>query len=379
MLQGFISENREEILHRVRERVAARNAPIATESDLTAGLSIFLSQLCDALIANGPKRASATPSKIERSAGEHGGVLFRRRLTVAQVVHDYGDLRQVIVELAGETQATITVGEFETLNFCLDEAIAGAVTAYALQLERSIAQQGTERLGVLAHEMRNLLSTATLSFASIKKGAVSTAGSTSAIHDRSLARLRTLIDHSLADVRLDAEMRNIERLTVREVIEEAESSASIAAQSRGLHFEVTTVDPTAIVEADRQILAAAVANLLQNAIKFTRRATKVSLRGIADANRVLFEVEDECGGLPPGRSESLLLPFVQRGSDRTGLGLGLAICLKSVTSMGGEFRVHDMPGKGCIFTIDLPRQLSDLDRVLRVDETDVTHGPAERE
>jgi signal transduction histidine kinase len=66
-------------------------------------------------------------------------------------------------------------------------------------------------------------------------------------------------------------------------------------------------------------------------------------------------VEDECGGLPEGRTEDLFGAFEQRGVDRSGLGVGLAIARASVEINGGEIRVRDLPGQGCIFTIDVPR------------------------
>src|SRR4029079_16831890 len=63
-------------------------------------------------------------------------------------------------------------------------------------------------------------------------------------------------------------------------------------------------------------------------------------------DRVLIEVEDECGGLPPGKAEDLFRPFEQRGVDKTGLGLGLSISLKGGRANGGEIRVRDLPGRG---------------------------------
>ena len=72
-------------------------------------------------------------------------------------------------------------------------------------------------------------------------------------------------------------------------------------------------------------------------------------------DRVRFAIADECGGLPPGDAEELFRPFVQRGNDRTGAGLGLAICRKAAIASGGALHVRDVPGKGCVFTLDLPR------------------------
>jgi signal transduction histidine kinase len=356
MLRDFIELHRDEILDRARLRVAARRTPAPTPVELTLGLPIFVDQLREALRKTYVHEV-LDHDDLKKSAHKHGDDLFARGLSVAQVVHDYGDLCQVITGLAFEAKAAIGDDEFQTLNLCLDDAIADAVTAHASRRESAIADAGTERLGILAHEMRNELQAAIVAFASIKKGHVPASGSTGEILERCLLRLNTLIDRSLADVRLDAGLHQLQRVAVRDVIDEVELSASVQAGLRGLTLTVTTVDATVIVEADRQILAAAVANLMQNALKFTRPGTTVLLRASTTTSRVLIEVEDECGGLPDDMvPESLFQPFVQRGTDRTGVGLGLNIVQKAVKAMAGELRVRDLPGKGCVFTIDLPKQ-----------------------
>ncbi len=354
MLRDFIDAHREEILARARDRVLKRNAPLANEDKFTSGLPVFLDQLCEAL-RKASSHETIDHEELEKSAGLHGTTLFEHGSTLAQVVHDYGDLCQVITEMAGEENGTISVDEFRTLNLCLDDAIAGAVTTFSIERERAISAEGLEKLGVFAHEMRNLLNTALMSFTAIKGGIVAPGGSTAAIHERSLLRLNALIDYSLADVRLDAGKQNLERIEVRDIFAEVEVGARLVAETRGLRFEAAAVDASVIVEADRQILAAALTNLLQNAFKFTRADTTVWLRASTTITRVLIDVEDECGGIP-GDPEAMLLPFHQQGTDRTGLGLGLSICQKAVKSIAGELRVSNLPGKGCIFTIDLPKQ-----------------------
>lgn len=355
MLRDFVETNREEILARARVRVSARNAPVATDTELTMGLPVFLDQLRDALLRASSQEAT-DHDLIKLSAGHHGTVLFEQGLTAAQVVHDYGDLCQVITGLAVEQNAPIAAHEFQTLNLCLDDAIAGAVTTYVHRRERAISDEGTERLGVLAHEMRNLLTSAMLAFSGIKKGTVAPSGSTSTVLERSLMRLQSLIDRSLASVRLDAGIGVSERVPVCEVLEEVGISASLVAETRGLKLVIGSIDPTVIVQADRQILAAALANLLQNALKFTAASSTVTLRASTTTTRVLIEVEDQCGGLPAGAGDRLLAPFVQGGRDRTGLGLGLSICVKALKAIDGELRIRDLPGKGCVFTMDLPKQ-----------------------
>ena len=138
-------------------------------------------------------------------------------------------------------------------------------------------------------------------------------------------------------------------------IAEVQVAAAMEAVSKGCDLTVLPVETGILVEADRHILAAALMNLLQNAFKFTRPASHVLLRAHAPNASVLVEVEDECGGLPQGKAEQLFRPFQQRGADRSGVGLGLSISREGVEANGGKLYVRNRPGKGCVFTIDLPR------------------------
>jgi len=72
---------------------------------------------------------------------------------------------------------------------------------------------------------------------------------------------------------------------------------------------------------------------------------------------IRIDVEDHCGGLPQGAVEDVFLPFKQSGEDRSGLGLGLAICRRCVEANNGVLSVRDVAGSGCVFTIELPRRL----------------------
>jgi signal transduction histidine kinase len=115
------------------------------------------------------------------------------------------------------------------------------------------------------------------------------------------------------------------------------------------------VEEGVTIEGDRQVLAAVAGNLLQNAFKFTRPRTTVTLRVVANAERVLIEIQDECGGLPPGNMNELFRPFEQRGTNRTGVGLGLAFSRWGVEANNGRIYARNLPDRGCVFTVDLPR------------------------
>jgi hypothetical protein len=125
---------------------------------------------------------------------------------------------------------------------------------------------------------------------------------------------------------------------------------------RGLQLTVTPLKAAGAIDVDRQLITAALANLLRNAFKFSRPNGHVVLSTdtTTATGRVLIDVQDECGGLPEGEAEDLFLPFEQRSANRTGLGLGLAIARQSVETNGGVIRARSLPGKGCIFTVDLP-------------------------
>jgi signal transduction histidine kinase len=143
-------------------------------------------------------------------------------------------------------------------------------------------------------------------------------------------------------------------VSLAEFVADVKISASLEAHSRGCIFTVSEVDSKLALDVDREMLLSAVGNLLQNGFKFTGRNTEVLLRAYAAGDRVLIEIEDHCGGFPLG-ADDLFLPFKQHGEDRSGLGLGLSICRRSVEVNDGVLRVRDIAGSGCVFTIDLPR------------------------
>ena len=205
MLSEFILANRAELIARTRAKVAKRSAPRPTEQEIETGVP-FLDQLAERL-GDRPS-ISINPGASDRSAAKHGAVLLGRGYTVAQVVFDYGDICQAVTELAHETHAAITTEEFQTLNLCLDNAIAEAVTEYARLRDQAAAAGETERSGVFAHELRNKLSAASLSYQALKDGRAPMNGSVSAILGRSLQGMTTLLDRLLVEVRLDAETRS---------------------------------------------------------------------------------------------------------------------------------------------------------------------------
>jgi signal transduction histidine kinase len=168
-------------------------------------------------------------------------------------------------------------------------------------------------------------------------------------------RARALTGRSLAEVSLIQGVQNREQFPVAGFIDELALAATMEGNSRGIELRVMPVEDGVFIEADRQVLTAVVMNLVQNAFKFTRAGTTVVLRVGASAERVLIEIQDECGGLPIGNVNELFRPFEQRGVDRTGLGLGLAFSRCGVEANNGRIYARSLPETGCVFTVDLPR------------------------
>lgn len=364
MLHEFIASHRDEIVARCIARVASRPQSAHVPAEINSGVPLFLDQVVQTLQSPGDISLD-----ISASAALHGHDLLLKGFTVSQVVHDYGDVCQTITELALELDEPIETADFRTLNRCLDEAIAGAVTVYGREREQfsldGQAARGNERMGFFVHELRNLVNTAIVSYEVIKTGSVGTGGSTGAILDRSLLGLRELIGRSLVEVRLTAGVQNTEQMLVGDFIDALKEGAMLDADARGRILIAAPVDPDITVEIDRQVMSAVVVNLLQNAFKFSPPGSTTTLRAGASKDRVLIEVQDQCGGLPGNLDfTEVFRPFEQRGADRTGVGIGLAFCRWGAEANNGRIYARNLPGVGCVFTIDLPRWYAQIPAVV---------------
>ena len=354
VLHDFILRYRAELIERTRAKVRLRTAPPATPHELVNGIPMFLTQL-GLILEEEAAQFAVDGLEMRLSATIHGGELLKEGLPISNVVHDYGDLCQAITELALELRLPIATEDFHTLNRCLDNAIASAVAEYSRQHDVDVSGAEARRQGFLIHELRGHLHTALLAFQVVKTGKVGMTGSTIGVLERSLDALSHLIDQSVSEVRLSAGIYRMERIEMVELTSGFEAGASIQAAGRGIQFFVEHQDPTLAIDADRQLFLSAIGNLLHNAFKFTRPSSRVWLRTRPSAGSALIEVEDECGGLPAGGAEALFRPFEQRGADRVGLGLGLAISRQAIARHGGTITVRDMPGRGCVFVVELPQ------------------------
>jgi hypothetical protein len=198
----FLEDHRTDLIERTRAKVASRSSPAPDMAVLEHGVPLFLSQLSATLEEQGSggtsgSRASAHPA-IRESAALHGRDLLKFGFTIEQVVHDYGDVCQAVTELAEERGVNLSVAEFHTLNRCLDNAIASAVSSWNEERDRTRADKTDEATGHLMRDLSKLLDQAKTTFDVIREGRVAAGGATGSLLNRALVEMRTLIDRAAA-------------------------------------------------------------------------------------------------------------------------------------------------------------------------------------
>ncbi len=356
----FLDQHEGDIIQLCRDKVRAASESKPTSALLDRGLPIFYRELIGVLerTANSPKKnGNASRNRItEGGATAHGKESLRLGYTISQVVHAYGAVCQSVTEFVQTKGFKIESAEFHDLNLALDSAIAEAVTEFSRMQSANNGDLGeTKRLGFFIHEMASSLAAASIAHRMIQEGRVGSSGATSNLLSEAFGRMRYLIDSSLAEIRM-GEQAAADKTPMRliDVLSEVETSTLIMENSKGVHLELD-VDPSIRLTADRHLVFSAASNLVNNAMKFTKEHGHVSVRGKASGGRILIEVEDECGGLSEGKTEELFKPFVQKGTDKTGMGLGLSLSRRAIELNQGKLTARNISDKGCVFTIDLPK------------------------
>jgi signal transduction histidine kinase len=352
-LLEFIHEHREELMtHAVRKLRLAH--PGRTDAELEDEMACAFDYIEGTLELDRRTVEPAVPGLLVQ-AMQHGKQRHRLAFDPASVVHDYGVLCDAVFTAADANGLSPTARETQVFNRVIDEAAANAITAYWQEEHVETRRELGRQLGTLAHELRNSLASARMAFQLIREGRTPANGRSAELVVTALDRMQRLIGDALdhARVRGTAAPVRHERVElgalVRDVID-------ATVRHNGVDVGVRA-DESLAIEADARLLTSALSNLVSNAVKFTRPGGRVEVRTFQHGADVIVEVEDECGGLPDGAGDELFQPFVQKGSERSGVGLGLAITREAVEAHGGLITVRNLPGKGCVFRIEL-RSLS---------------------
>lgn len=171
--------------------------------------------------------------------------------------------------------------------------------------------------------------------------------------DRVASMLTTLMDISEAETGSMALQRN--SLDAGVLLREAHELYEDIADGKGVALSVEA--PTGVsVHGDRRRLLQAVANLTDNAIKYTRPGGHVTLRARAEGSHVVIECEDDGSGIAPGDLPRIWdrLYRGDRSRSERGLGLGLSLVRAIARAHGGTATVESAPEMGSIFRLLLP-------------------------
>ncbi|MFL5293848.1 MAG: sensor histidine kinase [Myxococcales bacterium] len=340
-MHELLSARRDEVLRQV-----------ATKTEVPF-LATFYDQVVAALRKESgiPENGIDLIAPSERMGRERG----RDRTPIRKVINDFGAICVAIMNVARTEKAQISPREYQVLNESLDVGMAEAVTAYTASRDVDRDQDSMQQLGIVTHELRNALHAATVSFAAIRAGRVPAAGRTADLVDRSHRRLRALVARFAAAVRLRARIP-LRREPVDVGVVVLESLDMIEADAAEKDLSVATeIDVLGTVSGDAEMLLSAISNVFQNAVKYSLPRGAIAFRARATATTVVIEAEDACGGLPPGAEAAMFAPFRQMGPDRSGLGLGLTLAREIVDGHRGTISVKNHPGRGCVFTIELPK------------------------
>ena len=214
------------------------------------------------------------------------------------------------------------------------------------------------------HELRNLVNTAIVAFEVLKKGQVGFAGSTGAVLNRSLVGLRDLIARSLDEVRWTRGVKNRKRILVSEFIDEVGAAATLEARCPQHRVDRAT---RARRTGDRGRSTSPGGGGRQSAAERVQVHPVPQHRDVKGWCQRRSRDHRHPGRMwrPSGRGDAkeLFPSFEQQGADRTGLGIGLAFSRWGAEAHGGRLYARNLPGEGCVFTVDLPRSPAPVARV----------------
>jgi len=355
MFHEFLEQHRAEILRRSRHRLLEEVVLRPTEDDLASGLPLFLGQLIESLRRyNGSSPVGEL--EIGKDALQFGRKLSRLGFTVTQLVHGYGAVSEAATALAHACAAEIGPEEHEVLNAALDIAIAQAVNGYQRERDRGTTDRAPGDKGHHAHGLRTALAAACVSFRALKRTGARCDGRIGRRLERSLGRMRGLIDHALAEegLRAQAELRE-ETIPLIELVDQIVATAVLDADARRLTM-AATIDPGVSLRGDRQLLLSALGNLLGDAIGAARAGGHVQIRGYIHHGMVVVEIRDDRPGLVRGAAEGRQTKAGDMAAEDGDTYPSLHVAREAISRYDGTVSVHEVSGDGRVVTVRIPRR-----------------------
>jgi signal transduction histidine kinase len=355
-LHELLAAKRDDIMLRWKVQVQGTLVPESMPTfELIDHLPEFLGEILAALRADSGLTSVGPSPDDSPSAAGHGEQRLRLGFSLDSVVREYGALRTAIVTTAIDAGVQVTFRELQVVFDSIITGVAHAVSEYTHQRDAELLRHANEHFAFIAHELRNPLGSARMAFELLKKkGEIPAEGHAVGALERGLQQTSDLIDQTLKVARVASgiDLRR-EWTTLRTLLEEAGVVAFSEAELKGVELRLT-IETDERVNLDQRLVRSALGNLVRNGVKYTPSGGVVQVRAQIANGRAVLEVEDSCGGLPPGKVEEAFAPFVRLDNQQSGFGLGLAIAKQAVDAHGGSIRIQNLPGKGCVFVLELP-------------------------
>jgi signal transduction histidine kinase len=217
-------------------------------------------------------------------------------------------------------------------------------------------------LAIVSHDLRSLLGGIALSASLLQRQAKDDAAlSKTTRHTQGIQRMTVQMTRLIGDLLDVASIeagkvlvmtgRHDAALLVRDAADAFESVVS----AKDIAFTVDAPKESLPTDFDPERILQVLSNLLGNALKFTSKGGRITLRVEARGNDVCFSVTDTGEGISADKLQMIFERFSQgRSNDRRGLGLGLFIAKHIIEAHGGKIWVESRPGHGSTFFFTLP-------------------------
>ena len=245
------------------------------------------------------------------------------------------------------------------VGICIIAAGAGIAVNRQLRLH----ELKNTSVATVAHELRTPLASMRMLIDTLREGRYTSEQQVAEYLDLIASenlRLSRLTDNFLTLSRLERNEHAIHLAPspAREVIEQAVNSMRAKLETPGCHFTYDVPTDLPAITADRDALALVIANLLDNAVKYTGDQKKIALHARDASGRVFISITDNGLGLSRAERKNIFQQFYQvdqkLSRSRGGCGLGLALVQHIVEAHGGRVDIESQLGRGSTFTVSIP-------------------------
>jgi signal transduction histidine kinase len=261
--------------------------------------------------------------------------------------------------VSGQQRIYIATGVLITLVVLLIAIIA----AMAVSRQITLQELKNTAVAIVAHELRTPLASMRMLVDTLREGRFRNEQQLREYLELIASendRLRRVAENFLTFSRLDRgkQVLDVEPIAPHAIAAQAVAPFAARLAAPGCDFTMEVADTLPEILADREALGQVLANLLDNALKYTGDEKRIALRARKSGAMLAFTVGDNGIGIPQDQRRAIFEPFHQvdqrLSRTREGAGLGLAIVRRIVTAHGGEITVAGEPGKGSVFTVKIP-------------------------